>query len=427
MAQSVPELQRSSRVEKGESVSTTSPLLRAGLPAPTSSQEDFVAYHVGDSIQTKPVPVTALRRGGPRPLRVLMFGGGPLIGWGLRDHNQGLAGHVANQLAADTRRGVEMDVVADAEPVRPAALDGIRGLRLWRYDAVVAVLGQPSQKGSPSDHAYWASELVRTLLVEGNPAAALLVYEATGTEPVSRSLWARPKIRLGQVQRDAAERACARTGRVRFDDLTPPRRIPEEGRPFDSLQFEEWADLVVERLLQQFEHLRATQLPAHAEMPRPDDERFRQRALDSLRIGKEANPHLERLVNRARELYGATGAAINIIDNDQQWSKVAVPVELDMPRSQALCNHAIQVDRSTLINDTRLDERLADNPLTGQIRFYAAHPIRSWDGYRIGTLCVYGREPRRMRPSELDPLRDLAGLVEQELWSDSLKRHARSR
>ena len=122
------------------------PVLHARLSG-IAGREEFVARHIGDSIQTKPVPVTVLRRGGPRPLHVLLFGGGPVIGWGLRDHNLGLAGHLADRLASVTRRGVELEVVADEEPVRQVAIEGIRGLRLRRYDAIVSVLGQPSREG----------------------------------------------------------------------------------------------------------------------------------------------------------------------------------------------------------------------------------------------------------------------------------------
>lgn len=397
------------------------------LDTAPSAQEGFVAQHLGDSVRVKPMPVVALRRGGPRPLRVLLFGGGPLVGWGLRDHDLGLAGHVADRLAADLRRGVEMDVIADEEPVRRRAIEGMRGLRLWRYDAVVVVLGRPSPKGSVDEHTYWTAELVRTLLLSGGPSTASLVCDSALTAEVPRSLRARTAARFLQTQRDAAERACARTDRVRFSELNRPLRPPAEGRPFDAGQFDEWAEDIVHRVLQQLEHLRAAGPVAAGSASRSDEERFRQRALDSLRLSRDAGPRLEHIVDRARRIYGAAGAALNMIDNDRQWSKVALPALLDVPREHAFCNLAIQADRSTLINDSLLDLRLAGNPLSADIRFYAAHPVRSWDGYRIGTLCVYGPEPRKMRMSDLEQLRDLAGLAEQELWSDSLLRRDRRR
>ena len=393
---------------------------RAGEPP---SHEEFVALHVGGSIRVKPVPVSALRRFGPRPMRVLLFGGGPLIGWGLRDHNVGLAGNVADQLAAASRRGVQMEVVADGEPARQAAITGFRGLRLWRFDAIVVVLGQPSGKGSAQDQAYWTTELVRALLVDGAPTAALSVYDSSLTAEPPKSVWARPTARLCQTQRDAAEIACARTGRIRFGELTSPLRVPSPGRPFEAMQFAHWAEQIVHRLMQQFEDLRAAAPASPMPVTRQEDERFRQRALESLRIGREANERLEWLVNAALTRFGAAGAAINIIDGDSQWSKASVPFNPDMPREVAYCAHAIQHEGSTLINDARLDERLIGNPLVERVRFYAAHPIRSWDGYRIGTLCVHGPEPRTMRQSDLAPLRDLAGLVEQELWSSALRPH----
>ncbi|MBW4042494.1 MAG: hypothetical protein HIU86_10270 [Acidobacteria bacterium] len=386
----------------------------------SSSPEEFIALHVRGSIQVKPVPVAAVRRIGPRPLRVLLFGGGPLIGWGLRDHNVGLAGNVADQLAAASRRGVEMEVVADGEPARQAAVAGFRGLRLWRFDAVVVVLGQPCGKGTALDQAYWTSELVRALLVDGSPTAALSVYDSSLTVEPPKSVWARPVARLAQTQRDAAELACARTGRIRFGELTSPLRVPSPGRPFESMQFAHWGEQIVHRLMQQVDDLRAAN-PVPAALPRQEDERFRQRALESLRIGRDGNERLDWIVNAALTRFGAAGAAINIIDRELQWSKASVPFNPDIPREIAYCAHAIHHDGSTLINDARSDERLVGNPLVDRIRFYAAHPIRSWDGYRIGTLCVYGLEPRTMRPSELAPLRDLAGLVEQELWAGALR------
>ena len=86
--------------------------------------------------------------------------------------------------------------------------------------------------------------------------------------------------------------------------------------------------------------------------------------------------------------------------------------------------YAIDQDGLTLINDTSNDPRLEGSPyLAGPdpIRFYAAYPIRTWDGYRVGVLCITDPKPRTMLPGELRPLRDFAGRVEQTLWTAALR------
>ena len=49
------------------------------------------------------------------------------------------------------------------------------------------------------------------------------------------------------------------------------------------------------------------------------------------------------------------------------------------------------------------------------VRFYAAHPIESIDGYRIGTLCVFDLKPHDLRDIDPSVLRDLALLAEAEI------------
>lgn len=75
-------------------------------------------------------------------------------------------------------------------------------------------------------------------------------------------------------------------------------------------------------------------------------------------------------------------------------------------------------DELLLINDTWTDARTQNNPLTqgpAGVRFYAGFPVRTWDGYRVGMVCIAGRTPRSLRPRDLDHLRDIAARVEQSL------------
>ena len=133
-------------------------------------------------------------------------------------------------------------------------------------------------------------------------------------------------------------------------------------------------------------------------------------------------------MRQARLMFRAARASINIVDGPVMWQKATTADRPGRyPRELTACTLTIDRDGLTLINDTARDARLAGSPYfrgPDAIRFYAGYPIRTWDGYRIGALCITDRDPREMRPAELGPLRDFAGRVEQELWAAALRRRA---
>ena len=49
------------------------------------------------------------------------------------------------------------------------------------------------------------------------------------------------------------------------------------------------------------------------------------------------------------------------------------------------------------------------------IRFYAGYPLKAPDGHKVGTLCVIDTEPRDIADDDLNTLRQLGELIEQEL------------
>ena len=66
-----------------------------------------------------------------------------------------------------------------------------------------------------------------------------------------------------------------------------------------------------------------------------------------------------------------------------------------------------------VVNDTLLDERLAQHPLViGRpfIRFYAAARLVV-GGQTVGTLCAYDVEPREITPDQVQHLQHMAAAV----------------
>jgi GAF domain-containing protein/tRNA A-37 threonylcarbamoyl transferase component Bud32 len=70
------------------------------------------------------------------------------------------------------------------------------------------------------------------------------------------------------------------------------------------------------------------------------------------------------------------------------------------------------------VPDTAEDARTRTNPLVVEhprVRAYAAAPLSTYDGHRLGALCVFDRRPRRFTPAELETLQDLADVVMNEM------------
>ena len=125
-------------------------------------------------------------------------------------------------------------------------------------------------------------------------------------------------------------------------------------------------------------------------------------------------------INRiAAEVLHVPVSLVTLVDEDRQWFKAAYGFNLpETSRDVSFCAHAILSDEVMVVEDALADARFAKNPLvTGgpRIRFYAGAPIKSSDGFNIGTLCAIDTKPRTLTKSEAAILRDLAELVRDEL------------
>ena len=145
----------------------------------------------------------------------------------------------------------------------------------------------------------------------------------------------------------------------------------------------------------------------------PLDEEARLEALHRYRIlDTEAEEVYDNLSRLAAHLCGVPISAVSLVDEDRQWLKARVGVDVrQIPRDLSICAHALDGTGVLVVSDTLQDERFADNPLAakpGGIRFYAGAPLITPDGYAIGTLCVMDSEPRTLSSSQTETLQALS-------------------
>ena len=153
---------------------------------------------------------------------------------------------------------------------------------------------------------------------------------------------------------------------------------------------------------------------------RPINEAQRLDTLRSLHVLDTApEERFDRLTRLAKRLFGVPIALVSLVDANRQWFKSCVGLDAtETPRDISFCGHAILEDHILVVPDATADDRFHDNPLvTGapNIRFYAGCPLTVVNGSKLGTLCLIDVNPREMSEDDLELLRDLARMAEQEL------------
>ncbi len=132
-----------------------------------------------------------------------------------------------------------------------------------------------------------------------------------------------------------------------------------------------------------------------------------------------ADGTFDRVTRLAARIFDVPIAIVSIVDHDRIWFKSHHGIDVEqVDREPGLCASAILHDTPWIVADAKLDPRTLTNPLVrGELglRFYAGVPLRTRDGYNLGTLNVIDREPREVTEQELAALEDLAAIVVDEL------------
>lgn len=127
----------------------------------------------------------------------------------------------------------------------------------------------------------------------------------------------------------------------------------------------------------------------------------------------------DRITKLAATLLKVPVSIVSLVDSDRIWFKSKYGVEIsEVPRDPGLCASAILEADFYLVEDARRDPRTLANPLVAGefgLQFYSAVPLKTSEGFNLGTLCVIDREPRTITIEEKEILMSLAEIVMHQI------------
>lgn len=127
----------------------------------------------------------------------------------------------------------------------------------------------------------------------------------------------------------------------------------------------------------------------------------------------------DRVTALAARHFDVPVALVSLVDEDRIWFKSKHGLDAhEVPRSPGLCASVILSDRGYVVTDAIADPRTLANPLVAGelgVRFYAAAPLVTHDGYRLGTMNIIDFVPREFGAEGEEALHQFAGLVMDQM------------
>jgi hypothetical protein len=262
---------------------------------------------------------------------------------------------------------------------------------------------------------------IRRLLETASAAPQVFAIGVTDFSPYIEvpRLFARAMRRHGPRLNEVTESVAATIPGALFVPFTPER--PDQFTPFGSVRvYEQWADAMAPAI--------ASALDPSFHAVRSTDRfgrKARQHALDSLGVVDGAlDVRIIRIAQTARNLLGASGAAVSFIDGDRLWTVVAASTSSEkVSQKESFCRYVIARPEVFVVEDASKDDRFSRHPdvMIHHVRFYAGFPIESREGVPVGALCVIDVRPRQFSETEAILLRELALQVQAVLWESSAR------
>jgi len=128
----------------------------------------------------------------------------------------------------------------------------------------------------------------------------------------------------------------------------------------------------------------------------------------------------DKIAHLAKEIFESASAFISFVDEQKVFLKSDTTglFERYTDRMDSLCSLTILQDDLLVFNEIEQATELIVCPNEVKrkgVNFYAAAPIRTSDGYKVGALCVVDQQPRYPTAKQLSMLKSLGSIVTDEL------------
>ncbi|RNI28480.1 GAF domain-containing protein [Rufibacter immobilis] len=165
----------------------------------------------------------------------------------------------------------------------------------------------------------------------------------------------------------------------------------------------------------------------------PDNEVERVKKLHDYQIlQSEDNGPFKHIAALAAHVFKVPIALVSFVDSERVFFKGNVGMEdvTDVERGISLCSLSVMRQQATVFKDALKEPCLLKNPLVAGefgLRFYAAVPLTTHDGYNLGSVCIVDKEPREFGIDDQITLEYMAKLAmdELELWKCKLYSESR--
>ena len=150
------------------------------------------------------------------------------------------------------------------------------------------------------------------------------------------------------------------------------------------------------------------------------DEEARLAALHRYQIADTGEEEqFTQITNVVRSALGVPMAAVLLIGAERISYKAASGLDgSGNPRRDAFCDMTIKGREPLIVTDTALDDRFVTNPYVRGapfVRAYLGVPLKTPDGYNIGTICAIDTAPRPFTEAQVKLMEHLSELAMEQI------------